>query len=286
MLDVYVDRRSNFRRMKNYTLHRLLRELDVAGLRWRVFDGRIPKDIGAAAIVHVDLTELPVTFHKLADQYSRCINGRATTIDRRLYSRLILTLEDRYGGPAIVKTVLNSQGFPELRYAARSGPSGWLKHLTRKIITPGFKKAQCPDYEVYPTAIDIPQGCWSDQRLIVERFAPGALTLPIVKYRYHFFLDAELTTRSVCASLLCEEASVETVEFVSDIPSEVIGVRQDLHLDFGAIDYFVVDDECYVIDANKTIGMTETWIERFPQVQAYVDQAAARLIAFIRNDRP
>ena len=272
--------------MKNYTLHRLLRELDVVGLRWRILDARVPQDIGAAAIVHVDLTELPAVFHSVADQYSRCINGRAITIDRRLYSRLILTLEDRYGGPAIVKTVLNSQGFPELRYAARSGPGSWLIHLTRKIITPDFKRAQCPDYEVFPKAIDIPLGCWSDPRLIVERFAPGALTLPIVKYRYHFFLDVELTTRSVCASLLSDEASVEAVEFVSDIPSEVIGVRQDLHLDFGAIDYFVVDDECYVIDANKTIGMTETWIDRFPQVQAYVGEAAARLIAFVRNDGP
>ena len=30
------------------------------------------------------------------------------------------------------------------------------------------------------------------------------------------------------------------------------GLRRDLHLDFGSIDYFVVDGEAVVVDANKT----------------------------------
>lgn len=282
MLDVHVDRRANFARMRGYKLHCMLRGLDRAGLRWRMVDDGAG-DPGNAAFVHVDLTELPQRFRGIGDRSARAINARAVTIDRRLYSRLRLTPDSDHEGPVIVKTVLNSRGLPELRYRSRANLASRLDHLLRKIAVRGYKDAVCPAYRILASVRDVPAEVWEDERLMVERFAPGGVTLPVVKHRLDFFFDVELNTRAVFASLLCDPESVEAFDVVADVPEAVRRVRRDLNLDYGAIDYFVIDDEAFVIDANKTVTTTESWVGRFPAVAGHVDDVTSRLIEFVRG---
>lgn len=271
--------------MKDYNLHRMLRGLRRAGLSWRLLDNCYVEDRARLAFFHIDLTELPAEFGKMGRHYAHCINGKATTIDRRLYSRLELKPDERHDGPVIVKTILNSQGYPELRYAARQTLSGRLGHVARKIAIRGYKQSQCPEYQVLASIADVPAAIWDDDRLMVERFAPGTLALPIIKYRLNFFLDVECNTRSTCASPLCDEESVETREIAPDVPEEVRRVRRDLHLEYGAIDYFIVDGECFVIDANKTVGMSEDWIADFPAAAKFVEDITSRLVDWVGTER-
>lgn len=281
MLDVYVESRSNFSRMKGYKLHHMLRGLKRAGIAWRVVDRPDIADPAAAAFMHVDLTDLPKGFRSVGERYPRCINGQAVTIDRRLYSSLRIMLDDPYDGPVIVKTVLNSRGFPELRYRSRAGLMSRLDHYARRLTVRNYKDLTCPQYRVFASREAVPAALWEDERLIVERFAPGTLALPVVKYRLDFFLDLEINTRSTFASTLCDPETIETVDIVADVPDEVRRVRNDLHLDFGAIDYFVMDDDGFVIDANKTVTMTDSWIARFPAIARHADDVTARLIDFV-----
>jgi hypothetical protein len=62
MLDIYVDRRSNFSRMKRYKLHLMLGGLRQAAVPYRVLERCGIKDPAEAAFMHVDLTELPSEF--------------------------------------------------------------------------------------------------------------------------------------------------------------------------------------------------------------------------------
>lgn len=283
MLDVYVDRRSNFSRMKGYKLHRMLRGLCEAGVPYRVLDRCDVKDPAEAAFMHVDLTEMPSEFRGVANRYSRCINGAAVTIDRRLYSRLRLMRGDLYDGPVIVKTVLNSRGLPELRYRARANFASQIGHLARKMITPDYKNISCPEYQVLPSLAEVPIAVWTDERLMVERFFPGRLTRPYLRYRFEFFFDVELNTRSAYSTELFDTETVDKVDIVPEVPEEVRRIRRDLHLDFGAIDYFIIDGEAFVIDANKTVAMAESWIARFPGVAEHMKEITARLVDFARG---
>jgi hypothetical protein len=263
----------------------MLRGLDHAGVRWRVLDRLRVRDPARAAFVHVDLTDLPAGFLGIAGRYAGSVNARATTINRLRYSRLRVMPGDGYEGPVIVKTVRNSRGFPELRYAARESIRTRVGHVARKLTVPNYKERKCPRYEVYASLAEVPTEAWHDQRLFVERFAPGSLEMPFTRYKYNFFLDVEQNSRSTFSSLIYDDGAVETFEVVDHVPAEVRRVRQALHLDYGAIEYFVVGDDCFVVDVNKTVTQPDAWINRFPPSGRFIDDITRRLADFVEAGR-
>lgn len=280
-LDIYVGRRSEFAKAGYYTLSHLLPGLAKAGLSYRVRDRFEPFEKAHSAVMHVDLTELPPPFVSIHEAYPRCVNGRARTISRLLYSKLRLARDDDFDGPVIVKTVLNHRGLPELHHEKTRSPVSLLGHVVRRLLIPDYIAKVCPPYQVHSSLSGVSEEAWSDQRLIVEKFAPGRIELPVIKYRYEFFLDIGLNTRATFDSLLCEPSKVESFDVVDDLPASVTAVRRQLKLDFGAIDYFVTGDEALVIDANKTTSLTAAWIRDFPALSRYLERATQRLIEFV-----
>jgi hypothetical protein len=283
-LDVYVESRSAFVKSADYKLQHMLRGLRRANLTCRVLDRFYQNDVGNRAFLHVDLTELPKRFREIDRHYAECVNGRAATISRLLYSRVKVAQGDAYGGPVIAKTVLNHHGWPELRFDTSRNIARRLRHALKNLVAPDYERQVCPAYRVYPSSADVPPRVWADPRLMVERFLPGHLDPPIVKHRLDFFYDVELNLRSTYASLLCDPETVMSVDTAGSVPNEVAEVRRALKLDFGAIDYFVIGNEAFVIDANKTVGITPAWVARFPAVARHVDLATERLIDFVRGD--
>jgi len=286
MLDVYVDRTSNFVRKTDYVLHRMLHGLKRAGLGWRLLERCGSESPASVAFVHVDLTDVPAEFDGITSRYAHAINGGAATVDRRLYSRLRLMSDDAYQGPVIVKTAHNSRGFPELRYESRKSILARAGHVARKLAIPGYKARLCPEYRVYRSLAEVPASAWDDPRLFVERFAPGTLTPPFTRYKYNFCLDVEQNSRATFSSLLYDDGTVESFEVVEEVPDEVRRVRQSLNLDYGAIEYFVVDGDCCVIDANKTMTQPDAWIERFPASGRFIDDITLRLVEFVKSGGP
>lgn len=282
-LDIYVGRRSEFAKADFYTLSHLLPGLAEAGLSYRVSERLEPFEKAPSAFMHVDLTELPPAFVAVHEAYPRCVNGRARTISRLLYSKLRLDRDADYDGPVIVKTALNHRGLPELHYEKTRGPMSRLRHEMRRLLIADYIAKACPPYQVLSSLAEVPEDVWSDGRLIVEKFAPGRIELPVVKHRYEFLLDVGLNTRTAFESLLCDPSKVASFEVVDDVPESVTAVRRQLNLDFGAIDYFVTGDEASVIDANKTTSMTATWVRDFPAVSRYLARATERLVEFVRQ---
>ena len=282
-LDVYVENRSHFEKSADYKLQHMLRGLRRANLSYRVLDRFSPTDVGQRAFVHVDLTELPRPLQEIHRHYPACVNGRAATISRLLYSRARVLAGEAQAGPVIVKTVLNHRGLPEWRFDISRSLTRKLAHAVRCRLTAGYQDQLCPVYRVYSSIADVSASVWADPRMMVERFLPGRLDTPVVKHCLDFFYDIELNMRSTHSSLLCDPETVLSVEPVANVPDEVTEVRRALNLDFGAIDYFVVGDDAFVVDANKTVGVTPSWMARFPVVARHVELATERLIELVRG---
>lgn len=279
MLDFYVESPPHFLRSQAYILGNTLPHLQSSGVKYRVLDRLDPQSLGRAAVVHVDLTDLPPPFEHVRHFYERCLNGRALSIHRRAYSRALLTRDSDWCGPVIVKSALNHRGLPELRFAMRRGLLRGGSSESRRCL----RERLCPPYGLYASLAEVPQAAWHDPALVVERFLPGRLETPVVKHRYDFMLDVELHTCASFDSLLCEPESMRRVDFPHAAPDAVRALRAALHLDFGSIDYFMVEGEAWPIDANKTTTFTRAWADQHPEVARFLDAVSQRLEGFARG---
>jgi len=283
MIDILVGRRGTFAKVQDYKLNAMLRGLDRARIAWRVIDRPELAKGGVAAFMHVDLTDVPDDFQAAARRYTRCVNRNAASIRRTLYSRARVSARDDYIGPVISKTVLNSRGMPEWRYEKRRSFLARAGQLAGKIVIPGYKQRKCPEYVVYESLRDVPNQIWNDPRMIVERFLPGSMRLPIVKHRFSFFYEAEINHSASYDSVLCDPETMTAFDVVPDVPAAIRNLRADLQLDYGAIDYFMVDGEAIPIDANKTVTETASWVANVPSIARHMDELTDRLIEFVRR---
>lgn len=281
-LDIYVDSVNHFRKSSHYILNQVLFRLKRTNLTYRLIDSLNINDTGRCAFLHIDLTDIPEEFKQVVPLYKFTINGKATTINRRIYSRSMLSEGDSYQGPVIVKTVLNHMGLPELRYKKNKKLAALLRYKFRRIFDHGFKEKICPSYVIYNSLKKVPAMVWDNTDLIVEKFIPGSLKLPVTKHRYDFFFDCKFITCSVFDSLLCDPLKVVKVEAINELPDEVSSLRNKLNLDFGSIDYFVQKDKAIIIDANKTTTVTSGWIEEFPPLDRYLSDISGRLLEMVK----
>ena len=282
-LDIYVERGPHFTKSEAYILKLILPGLIKKDFTYRTLSRFNPDHTGRCAFIHVDLTELPKESREIYKSYPGCINGKATTISRKLYSRVMLNQDDDFDGPVIVKSALNHRGLPELRYKKNRNfiTKKFYKIRARRIKD--YRKKVCPVYCIYKSIREVPSETWGDASRIVEKFLPGNLNLPVVKHRYEFFLDVELYTRSTFNSLLCDPAFTTSFEVIDKAPEIVTDVRRSLHLDFGAIDYFMVGNEAYVIDANKTTTLTHDWVNKYPPIAKYLERVGERFLEFVKT---
>ena len=272
-LDVYVEDRPRFVRGTSYILHQVVARMVRQGVSVRLLDRLNAPCEASTAFVHVDLTTVPAPFTWVSGFYARCLNGRSISIARDRYSMARLSPGDNFSGPVIVKTLLNHRGLPEFIHVAAERRVGGELHALRDRV--------CPKYQIFASIEDIPDAIWSDSGLIVERFVPGTLDLPIIKYRHEFMLDIELNTRAEFNDLLCVPDSLIRLDFTEEAPQAVYDVRRRLKLDFGSIDFFVVDGRVTVIDVNKTTTCTPQWLEAHRELRTYLDALATRLRSFV-----
>jgi hypothetical protein len=238
---------------------------------------------GVAAFLHVDLTDVPDDFRAAARRYDRCVNRNAVSIRRTLYSRARVSARDDYTGPVISKSVLNSRGMPEWRYDKRRSLLARAGQLAGKIVVPGYKQRKCPEYVVYESIRDVPRPIWNDPGMIVERFLPGSMRLPITKYRFNFFYEVEMNHRASYNSVLCDPETMSGFDVVPDVPAAIRNLRADLQLDYGAIDYFMVGDKAIPIDVNKTVTEAASWVANVPSIARHMDELTGRLVEFARE---
>lgn len=246
-----LSRKAFFR--EHYFIHRLMEEWAAHGLRIDVFDD--PRRAGNARVLlcHVDATLVPETHRIPAAGRGPVLNGGTVDISKRAISRHLVTRNDGWDGPVIVKTDLNCGGIPELLHGRPGLAPGRLAAQARRRLPWVLSGILEPkDYKVYPGAAAVPWPVWRNRRFVVERFLPERDGGLYCLRQYLFFGDAEINTLLLSDSPVVKAKSVLERRPVPDIPETLREMRRILGFDYGRFDYVMHGDEVVLFDVNRT----------------------------------
>jgi len=167
-------------------------------------------------------------------------------------SRYLVRPGDGWNGPVIVKTDLNSGGYPEYRSSLTGLRSRRLVHgATRRLR--GVPSSS--DYQVFGRVEDVPAALAENPELVVERFLPDIEDGFYHLHMYQFLGDGERCARLGSQEPVFKAAgSSTTASVVAEPHAAARAWREKLGLDYGKIDYTVHEGEVILLDANKTIG--------------------------------
>jgi hypothetical protein len=205
-------------------------------------DPFVPAD---SAIMHVDCSVVPQAYLELAARYPVCLNGRCADITKRAVSGTRVDLHPEWDGPVIVKSNLNHFG-----HAERSQN---LRALTQ-LAPPPFPHAPLfrPRYRVYPRLAEVPKRLRTDPNLVIEVFAPERTEEGYGVYSWQFMGDTGFAYFCAGPEPVLRFSKAERIE-VCPLP-DLEDERRRLGLDFGKLDYVVLNGKPTIIDANKTVG--------------------------------
>ena len=233
----------------------------------------VPADV---LVLHVDLSVLPEQVVQFAGVYQRVINLHARDIRKRTFSKLIVDRCSAYDGPVIVKSNLNFGGGPEsgrhpnllsrCYYRARRA---YLRLLT------GYS-----GYRIFASKRDVPALAWCDPGLIVERFVPERCEDGFVLRTYHYLGERDSFFSCTSPAQIIKGGAEIRINPLAPDP-RLRALRRELKLDYGKIDYVLLDGEPIVLDINKTVGLTEQFVDN-PLLERARRERAQGIYDFLR----
>lgn len=267
-----------------YLLHRLIELWKTHGVQAIVAKGADASPPGAEiAIAHLDMTIIGEEYEHLMANYPVVINGRVRDISKRVFSKQIITLEDSFRGPVIVKTDKNFGGLRELEDRHFKGDA----NATIEVQRPWRKVEFLTSYVAFKDAASVPLGVWRNPNLIVEKFRPeptedGEYVLRV----WVFFGD-----RGIYYQCISDEPIIKSHNTkrrislnVADIPPALKEVRESLGFDFGKFDFGIVDGQVVLYDVNRTPGSPASG-KLSPESQSNIQNLSEGLNHFIERTR-
>jgi len=210
-------------------------------------------------ISHIDLTIVPDEYSVFLRNYPAAINIKATNISKAAISQNLLGEGDSYEGEVIVKTANNYGGLPELIHQMNSGQIQNAMTNERP-----WKRVEYLDTHNYPrfSSIDqVPQGVWQNNRLIVEKFLPEKDAKGNYCLRYWIFLG----NREISVLHHSQKAIIKDTDhnsrLISEVPTDLRDFRKKMGIDFGRIDYGIVNGKTVVYDINSTPAAGENQLK-------------------------
>ena len=89
------------------------------------------------AVLHVDLTNVPELYSQACQKYPAVLNGSFLNSAKSVISHQLITPEDHYEGPVIIKTEANFGGIPEYLLKKQTYPSYTVKPA-KSILLPSM----------------------------------------------------------------------------------------------------------------------------------------------------
>jgi hypothetical protein len=205
------------------------------------------------AILHIDLTTVPDEYLELARSYPRCVNAGVADISKRRVSRWLVTAEDAYDGPVIVKSNFNHSGDPEWRLRRAQGGLGTRLHQVALRWLPPAWGGRFSGYQLFHRKGQVPAWVWRRGDLVVERFFVEPRGALFALRQWHFFADrGHVSTILSSTPLVKWENKVALAPIDHDVPEEVWQLRRELGFGFGKFDYVVDQGRPVVFDTNPT----------------------------------
>ncbi len=216
----------------------------------------VPADI---AILHVDLTDVPPAYRSLGDRYPVVVNGRRSSVAKRTVSENLLLRGSAYDGPVIVKSNLNYAGVPEGRTQGhllfgKTSRRRWFDRRLPRWLTGGVFATE---YQIYDSLGDVPRVVWSLDRLVVEKFLPerrgGDYCIRYWKVLGNRYMSNALYARE---PLVGSDTVIDRdyLDPTPDVLSTLFDWCRRFSVDYGKLDYAIVDGRPVLFDVNPTNG--------------------------------
>ncbi|MBN9218315.1 MAG: hypothetical protein J0I79_10200 [Mesorhizobium sp.] len=243
--DRLIERKFFRRSESGYMIHAVLEDLRMRGHSWTIARGPSNRIRGDAAVLHVDATRVDPAYVDYGRGFPLCLNLAVTDISKGRISQARVARGDGWTGPVIVKSVLNSGGFPEWRLNRRARSAG------RPAPFPTAKAMK--DYRLFDRASDVPEDFFADPDFLVERFLPEVESDGFALRFWVFCGDYDFCGRFISRDSMVKGPSVFRSE-PCPVPEDLRRRREELGFDYGKFDFAVHDGKSYLMDANKTPG--------------------------------
>jgi len=235
---------------EHFLLGCLVKEWQRAGVR--VGSGPFRCLDAAMGILHVDRTFVAPACVPEVQSGQSLWNATILDISKRKISSLLVRPDDGYAGPVILKTDENSYAGPEL--ALRSAFS--LRRMRRRLVAwLGWRWAHELPRATYPVIsrrAAVPAWVWQRPDLVVERFCPERVGADYALRYWLFAGDRDCVIRLLGREPVLKFKTASRWEFLEEVPQELRAMRRQLGMDFGKLDYVVVDGRPVLLDVNKT----------------------------------
>ena len=237
-----------------YLLHRMIEHWDKKGVKIVVTKGAdaSPPDADLA-FVHIDMTIVGDEYTHLLEHYPLVINGHVRDISKSSFSDQIVSRDDSYQGPVIVKTDMNFGGMRELKARVSDGDTTAAIDIQR----PWRRVEYLTAYPAFDQKSQVPLGVWRNPNLNVEKFRPEQNEAGEYVLRVWIFLG----DRGIYYQCISDEPIIKSHNTnrrinmsVTDVPSTLREKRDELGFDYGKFDFGIVDGEVVLYDVNRTPG--------------------------------
>jgi len=135
-------------------------------------------------------------------------------------------------------------------------------------------------YPVLDNLSRVPGWVWRREDLVVERFLPEREGDEYALRVWLFFGDQEYGARLFSRERVVKVRSITRYEYLDSVPDSLRAFRRRVGLDFGKIDYVLVDGEAILLDANKT-----PMVSPRPTPSPNLIRLAAGLSAYLEGNR-
>jgi hypothetical protein len=207
------------------------------------------------AIQHVDLTHVPQPYLDLAAHYPATINGAVADISKRRISSDLLTEDDDFAGPVMVKTDLNHAGMPErmLRRDRASLCARLLSLVEKRLPCSWFGQLPGDQYLVFERKDAVPRWVWRSTGLVVQPLHVERRGNLFAMHQWYFLGDRDCVSTFLSSTPVVKLATVvERLPLHTTVPETMRRRRAELKFDYGKFDYVVQDGNPILLDANRT----------------------------------
>jgi hypothetical protein len=211
-------------------------------------------------IPHINLTRIPPEYIEHIRSYPNVVNRNVVDVSKRAISTNLLSKNDAYEGPVIVKTDNNYGGRSEYRLSRSRHPLlARLRRTAAPIAEVAFGQRLAwqsvfNTYPVYKGLTEVPPGAFRNKALVVERFLPEKEGSHYFMRHYLCLGDHFRNNRVVGSTPFLKRSKCVSVDQKLPVPDEVVKLRRQLGLDYGKIDYVIHDSQVVILDVNKTPG--------------------------------
>ncbi len=196
--------------------------------------------------MHVDLSVIPEKYAAWAARKAgNCViwNARINDIRKSRVSSHLLSRQDNWDGPVILKTECNCGARPE----------GALKSPLKKQTWRDAGNPEKQDYIVKNSMSEVPSWAWNSPHWVVERYFGAAETGKSIWNLTILGDELELVRFTADSPTDYKQGRFEQWEF-KEVDDELRKMANDLNIEYGRLDLLKINGSWVLLDVNKTPG--------------------------------